>query len=254
MVSHLERNNGVFYINEPQENFSSAYIEVRKKEQRIYEDNIVSKLPNVTKTHRYYHEWKLRQQSTKRIISYLERKKQTLKILDLGCGNGWFSNQLSLIPNSEVFAVDLNQLELEQAVRIFDKQNLYFIYADIFSSQAKILEGFDIVTVNSCIQYFSDLEVIVDVLTQKLTARGELHIIDSPFYDRTKVIAAKNRTTTYYREIGVPEMIDHYFHHSLSTIKEKSFEIVYQPKFSIFNKLIRKRENPFYWIKILKSA
>ena len=159
MLASVEKTKGIFYITEKHKNYADSYLKVREKEGRIYEDSVVALLPNVTKTHHYYREWKLRQQSTNRILNYLKDKKQPLKILDLGCGNGWFSYHLSLLPNTEVFAVDLNALELEQAARVFQKENLYFIYADIFSKKAKILNEFDIITVNSCIQYFRNRRI-----------------------------------------------------------------------------------------------
>jgi len=250
MLASIEKTKGVFYITEKHENYADSYLNVREKEERIYEDDIVALLPNVSKTHRYYQEWKLRQQSTNRILDYLKQKKKSLKILDLGCGNGWFSHHLSKVSNTEVFAVDLNAPELEQAARVFQKDNLHFLYADIFSEEAEKLNEFDIITVNSCIQYFRDLKTIVEVLKKKLVLEGELHIIDSPFYTASEIHSAKERTKTYYSNIGVPEMASHYFHHSLTSIN--NYELLYEPKRSILSKITRKKENPFCWVKIKK--
>jgi len=253
-MSLLDHNtksaNGVYYLTEEKDSFSSCYIKVRDIEKRVYSDEIVAQLPFVNKNHHYYKEWKLRQKSTKRIVNYLSKKKMPLKILDLGCGNGWFSNQLSKIPNSEIYAVDINHIELEQAARVFQVSNLKFIYADIFSTEAEVLNNFDIVTVNSCFQYFNNAENITTTLKNKLKLGGELHILDSPFYASNEVSNAKKRTKNYYQKLGVPEMADHYFHHEIEALD--NFEIMYQPKTSIINKLLKGKDSPFMWLKLLK--
>ncbi|WP_299438747.1 methyltransferase domain-containing protein [uncultured Aquimarina sp.] len=251
MLSNIKKHNEVYFITGKKETFSSAYIQVRNKEERIYTDQIVKLLPEVSKDHRYYNEWKLRQKSTKRIVDYLTNKNKPLKILDLGCGNGWFSNQLSKIPKSEIYAVDINQIELEQAARVFQVSNLKFIYADIFSSETGVLHDFDIITVNSCIQYFKDLDTILDKLKNKLKLNGELHIIDSPFYKKTEIELARNRTKVYYKNLGVPQMINHYFHHEIEALD--NFEIMYQPKKVIINKFLRRKDSPFMWCKFIKK-
>lgn len=253
MLSNFKTHKGVYYITQKKDTFSSIYIDVRKKEERIYSDAIVKRLPYVTKTHRYYQEWKLRQKSAERLIKYLNATKTRLKILDIGCGNGWFSHQLSTIPHSEVFALDINDVELEQATRVFSKPNLKFVYANIFASETlTVLKDFDIITVNSCIQYFPNLSKTIDVLEQMLNKNGELHIFDSPFYSYEEILRAKKRTHKYYASIGFPEMSNHYFHHTLKDIED--YRIMHKPDITFYDKLFRKKTNPFYWIKILKQS
>ncbi|MDH7448057.1 methyltransferase domain-containing protein [Aquimarina sp. 2201CG14-23] len=246
MLLNSTKQNGIYYVTEKKDIFSSVYITVRDKEQRIYDDHIVARLPKVLSNHKYYNEWKLRQKSTKRIVDYLTEKNTSLKILDLGCGNGWFSNQLSKTPNSDIYAIDINHTELEQAARVFQSSNLKFIYADIFSSETDNLQDFDIITVNSCIQYFEDLEKILSRLKSKLNSTGELHIIDSPFYKKSEITLARNRTTTYYKNLGVPKMIHHYFHHEIEGLQ--GFEILYNPRKKIMDKLLRREDSPFMWL------
>ncbi|MBQ4821770.1 methyltransferase domain-containing protein [Aquimarina sp. MMG016] len=252
LKTNIKKENGVYYLTQKRNDFSNLYIQVRDLEKRVYADQIVKQLPSVSKNHHYYDEWKLRQKSTQRIITYLKNLNRPIKILDLGCGNGWFSYQLSLIPDSEVLGVDVNDIELEQAVRVFDKPNLHFIYADIFSEGVEILEDFDIVTVNSCIQYFEDLEHILSRLKSLLKEQGELHLLDSPFYKLNEIEPARKRTITYYQKLGVPEMVNHYFHHSFNKISE--FEILYKHKKSILNKILGKKDSPFMWYRFIKKT
>lgn len=251
MFSNTEIVNGVFFFSKQKDNFSTIYLDVRNKEERLYSDDVVKYLPNTSKSHRYYQEWKLRESSANRIKKYLLEKNRPLKILDLGCGNGWFSNQLALIPNVEVIGVDVNTEELTQGARVFQLPNLKFACADIFSNEAKELKEFDIITINACIQYFEDFQSILNQLREKLNFDGELHIIDSPFYRESEVQAAKKRSSKYYRDLGFPEMKKHYFHHCLESIG--GYDILYQSSKSIIDKLLRKRHNPFMWLRFLKT-
>lgn len=125
MLTGAEINNGVHFLSELQEQFSTIYLDVRDKEERLYTDEVTAQLPYVSKSQPYYKEWNMRQKSTKRVKSYLIKKSRPLKILDLGCGNGWFSNQLSEIPNTEVYGIDVNDVELEQAARLFKKDTTF---------------------------------------------------------------------------------------------------------------------------------
>ncbi|KAA1244133.1 trans-aconitate 2-methyltransferase [Aquimarina sp. RZ0] len=247
----IKPDNGVYHLTEKKDVFSSLYITVRELEKRVYSDDIVMQLPLVSQHHHYYKEWQLRQKSTKRIVDYLTKKNIPLKILDLGCGNGWFSYQLSLIPNSEVYAVDVNDVELTQASRVFKQNNLQFIYADIFAQEVKVLTDFDIVTVNSCIQYFENLPTIVNRLQNLLKKGGELHIWDSPFYESVQISNAQKRTKTYYQNLGVPEMVNHYFHHSIEELK--NFEVLYKYKRNLLNKILNEKDSPFCWFRYVKE-
>jgi ubiquinone/menaquinone biosynthesis C-methylase UbiE len=170
--------------------------------------------------------------------------------LDLGCGNGWFSNQIACISQTQIIAVDVNDDELKQAARVFQKPNLKFVYADIFSQESDDLQTFDIITVNSCIQYFDNLENILRQLKSKLSSAGELHIIDSPFYQQSDIASAKERTLAYYQSLGFPEMAEHYFHHTLTNVG--AYEIMYKPNRSALNKLFRRIDTPFMWLKFDK--
>src|SRR5215218_10047902 len=99
--------------------FEQAYISLRGKEGRIYSDEQVSELPQVTDDHLYKKEWDVRKASCKRLIEYLQKKEGPLKILEIGCGNGWLANQLATLEGASVKGVDINWIELDQAARVF---------------------------------------------------------------------------------------------------------------------------------------
>lgn len=120
--------------------------------------------------------------------------------MDIGCGNGWFSNILSKIENSKVGGLDINPIELEQADRVFKKENLQFYYGDIF--QIKEFEKqFDAITLNACVQYFPNFKLLLDKLKSFSTPGGEIHIIDSPFYKNEEISNAKERTYKYFQAL-----------------------------------------------------
>lgn len=230
--------------------FEPAYIALRKKENRLYTDDIVKQLPNGKKTSQPG-EWKMRSKSAKRVMDYFQ-KRQNSNILDLGCGNGWFTAILTNSCNCEVIGVDLNLIELKQAARVFSKPNLDFVYADIFE-WPKTDGLFDFVTINATIQYFPDFGKLMDRLFKLLKNGGEVHIIDSPFYKTEEVEAARNRSRKYYSEMGFEKMGENYFHHAYGDLEGFDFEIIYNPeKNSMFNKVFKSREIPFPWIRVRK--
>jgi 2-polyprenyl-3-methyl-5-hydroxy-6-metoxy-1,4-benzoquinol methylase len=79
----------------PNQNFERLYIALREQEQRLYTDEQVRQLPDIDPSHLHYKEWKIRKHSAERLISYLNKKKRRLNILEIGCGNGWLSAQLA---------------------------------------------------------------------------------------------------------------------------------------------------------------
>ena len=87
--------DGVYILSEINDEFETIYLKVREKEKRIYSDEELIKLPFASKTNPHKKEWDLRAKSFLRFKDYLVSKKEKINILDLGCGNGWFSGQLS---------------------------------------------------------------------------------------------------------------------------------------------------------------
>ncbi len=167
------------------------------------------------------------------------------------------SAQFAGIPNSTVWGVDLNATELKQAARVFNEnKNLYFIYGDIFEETFP-LESFDAIILASSIQYFEDVNRLINRLLALLKSNGKIHIIDSPFYDSHSIPGAKLRTKDYYQGKGFPEMTDHYYHHTMYDLNTFQPQILYNPdKFSnrLRQKLFREHRSPFPWIMISKGA
>jgi len=230
-------------------NFEEQYISIRKKEKRIYTNEEVALLPDIYHHHIHYNEWQIRKRSSSMLINYLSKKNKPLKILEIGCGNGWMSAKMAEIHNSKVTGLDINLTELKQAFEVFEKKpNLSFIYADIHDKITFF--SFDIVVFAASVQYFPSLKEIVTTAFSLLNAGGEIHILDTHFYEDDDVERAIARTKNYYASLGNAEMSDHYFHHTINELKEFEYTILFAGN-SIINKLLGKHQ-PFPWIQIKK--
>lgn len=239
----------VIYYSQPKNDFSDLYIKVREKENRLYSEQEIKKLPNLEKNHPHYEEWRLRVKSTDRFITYLKGKNKPLKILEVGCGNGWFSHLMSTLGKTEVTGLEINTMELEQATNAFQKENLKFIYADLFENTELNTHEFDIIVFNSCLQYFENLTPLFQIVTDLLSANGEIHIIDTPFYKNNTIENARQRTQTYYEKLGFPEMAKNYFHHRFDDLGK--YKIMHKPS-TLFFKYFKK-DSPFCWVLIQKK-
>ena len=225
--------------------FEQEYLALRGKEGRLYSDKELQQLPLISETHHLKKEWRIRAGSCKRLANYFLRQNKPLRILEIGCGNGWFSNQLAGIRNVQVVGMDINKMELEQAKRVFTKANLHFIYGDIRTSIFK--EKFDVIIFAASFQYFKPVGEILDVCLEQLKEAGEIHLVDTPFYALEDGIYAKERSEKYFNSSGAPAMKGYYFHHTMEDLGPYKYKILFNPK-SLFNKLFK--INPFPWICI----
>lgn len=249
------RRNGVYYISDRAGYLKQEelYIKVRKREGRVYEDELVERLPLIDKNDPYYGEWELRLIAAMRLHKYLLEKKRALKILDIGCGNGWMANLMSQVYHSQVFAIDVNTVELEQGTRLFGENPLLkFAYLDILKAPFPERQ-LDVIILAATIQYFPDLPLLLKHLLGYLLPGGEIHIIDSPVYEPAAIEGARERTRHYYDALGFPGMAGYYNHHSNGSFRDFDHRLLYDPA-AMINKVRRKilssSDSPFPWIVI----
>ena len=195
----------------------------------------------------------MRKRSLQRFTNYIQKYDEKLNLLDVGSGNGWFSANIASRSSIDIYALDVNKFELEQAARVFTFKNIYFIFGNIFDN---IFEkhSYDIITLNSSIQYFDNFSKLINRLFHFLSEAGEIHIIDSPIYNRNELAGAKERTSRYYISNGFPEMAKHYYHHTFDKLKDFNYKILYDPKAVQNNlkKIFGFKDSPFPWIRIIK--
>ncbi len=243
---------GVHLLSPLQASFESAYLELREAEGRLHPDEEVRRLPNPSHSNPQRQEWRLRQQSFRRLKQHLQSHPPPGPVLDLGCGNGWLSHYLNRWTRQPVLGVDINQAELEQAARLFAAPECQFAYADIFRSD--LPEGkFSLVILNSVIQYFKSLETLLHRLQTLLQSGGAIHILDSPLYDSEELAAAKTRSLRHFQQMGQEEMGQYYHHHSWSELDVFPYEILYHHQPGWTAKIMARmgwRQNPFAWLRI----
>lgn len=225
--------------------FEELYSAVRTYENKVYTDAQLALLPDVDINSK---EWEVRRHSSNRLLAYLGKKRRFLKILEVGCGNGWLSAKMAALPKTYVVGLDLNMAEIRQAMRVFNKPNLDFTY-DAFNENTFDKERFDVIVFAATLQYFPSVVSVLMLAERLLNRGGEIHIIDTPFYDADAAIIAAERCRSYYKDMGIPEMADHYFHHSISEFWGFNYKKLFDPT-GLLNRLFKK--DPFYWISIAK--
>ena len=240
-------------LDRPDKLLEEQYSGSRNRENKAYTDEEVALLPDIPEEHPHHREWLIRQRSCHRLTRYLTFSKKEVSILEIGCGNGWLSSQLAMVPGSRVVGLDLNLNGLQQAARVFGYQpNLKFMYGDFRSG---ILQGlsFDIIVFAASIQYFPSLKEILGAALQQLNKNGEIHILDTPFYRPEELEAARQVTTAYYISLGLPEMSRHIFHPCIRDLEGFKYRYGYRP-FSFWNRLFDKRKGcPWICVRSFNS-
>lgn len=214
-----------------------AYISVRKSEGRLYTDEEILQLPDLPSKHPNSKEWQVRKNSLKLILKYLQEETSARTILDIGCGNGWMSNQLQKA-GFAVTGLDINETELKQATILFPE--IRFVYADVFEKNN--LGCFDVVLLSASFQYFPDAIKLINHLKQNyLEKNGIILIADTNFYRKNELHAARKRSENYYKNMNTPQMAKYYFHHAIETFHPFNYRII--NKRGIFDSILSKLKN-----------
>ncbi len=219
----------VRYLSAPPQPGEALYQRVRDREGRHYTDAEVRRLPDLPAPHPLAAEWRQRSATLKLLKHHFRQRSHPIRIMDFGCGCGWLTHHLAQLPHTQVWGVDVNALELEQAARVFpDAPNLTWVYADV-QTAAWDEAPFDDIVLASVIQYFADLPTLLRRLRRWLAAEGTLHIVDSPWYAPAHLAAARARSAQYYTALGFPEMANAYHHHTLAELAPFAPRINYNP-------------------------
>jgi ubiquinone/menaquinone biosynthesis C-methylase UbiE len=227
--------------------FEEMYAAVRAKEGRVYTDKQVAGLPEIDAIHKYAQEWRARKIASQRLINYLNKKQQPLNILEIGCGNGWLANKLACIPNAKVIGLDTSHLEIDQARRVFNNINLKFINSEFTKAAVGNNERFDVIIFAASLSYFPSVKAVINDAFSLLKPRGEIHVLDTPFYDNQTAGVAITRCREYYNDMGYPAMAANYYHHLLAEILPFKHRVLFNPA-TIWNRL--RKQGVFYWITL----
>lgn len=237
----LHSENGVHYATPPKTDFEKIYLDLREQEQRIPSDKEIKLLPRVSHCHPHAKEWRLRRKTLRKFQRYAAGK-DFKTILDIGCGNGWFTARLKPFAK-ELTGMDVTRLELETAARCFADDTLTFLCC----SDWKLLPEahFDCITFNASIQYFSFTPDFWNQLFRLVKPGGEIHFLDSPFYSQKEVEAARQRSKNYFQEKQAEKASAYYFHHTWNELPQ-GYEVRYLP--SVWKRYLRIPQSPFPWI------
>jgi SAM-dependent methyltransferase len=232
---------------------TQAYLRAREREGRLLPDALVASLPDLPASHPLADEWAQRADSARRLVGHVRTIGQAATIVDLGCGNGWLAHRLAALPATTVLGIDANVVELDQARRVFvDAPNLTFAEGDITAGVPPVAHA-DVVVLSSVIQYVTDLAGLVAAIRAGVAPGSEIHILDSPLYRPSDVAAAIERTRRYYAGIGVPEMADHYHHHTWDELSAVPVDVLYSPaawRPRVERRVLRRARSPFPWLRI----
>ncbi len=255
-IDNVYREDNLFYQKNASHGaqFEKHYLELREKENRLYTDDLVKNLPKIPRDHPLRSEWVIRKNSADKLIHYLIRRGNANSILEVGCGNGWLSNRLAQELHVEICGIDINEIELKQAARLFGEHSrISFIYADVWEPLFPP-PFFDVIVLPSSAQYFPDLRLLIRRLIEFTTPQGEIHILDTPFYRSGQELqAARKRSHDYFTSLSSAPMGEYYFHHTFDELKDFDTSIMYNPKSwssQFQRRILRAPLSPFPWIRI----
>jgi len=209
--------NGVWHLGPVDEAIAGLYGRVRGSEQRILPDDLVRALPQVPPDHPHAAEWQVRATSMDRLLTDLGRAGHPLRVLDIGCGNGWLSARMAR-QGHRVTALDQHRSELEQAARTHGPTAATWCLGDPRTASLPTAH-FDRIVLAASLQYFNDLPALFERLATLLAREGEVHILDTVLYpDQDAAVAAMERTRAYYARLHAPDMARHYHAHTVQAL------------------------------------
>lgn len=235
---------------------ADLYVAVRRREGRLLDDDVVARLPDTDPAMPLAPEWRLRRQSSERLLRRLAAASRPLRIVDAGCGNGWLAHRLSRLDGSVVAAFDINEVELEQGRRVFGAAtNLTFHSGDVEAATLPLPEP-DVIVAASVLQYVADPAALLRRWRGLLGRGGAIHVLDTPLYTAAGIAAARERSLAHYTELGMPEMAAAYHHHPWAILDGLQARIRSRP--DSWRARARSRlglsQSPFPWIEIPAAA
>ncbi|PKV13675.1 class I SAM-dependent methyltransferase [Xanthomonas prunicola] len=256
-LPELESVDGVFVQRGlPDHPFEQQYLEIRRKEGRLYTDAQVRSLPRPSGKLGASLEWQVRALSSRLLMQHLQARGSVGAILELGCGNGWLSRLLAQSLQRDVCGIDVNRTELTQAARVFGhEERLSFVAADI-QTVALPHDVFDVIVVPACIQYFPHPAALVRHLLAQLRDGGELHILDSPLYpDRQRADQSAARSLRYFTGLGVPALAEQYHQHTYAVFDPFAVQWLFDPRQlrARLRRMLKLRQPHFPWLCLRKQ-
>lgn len=183
------------------------------KEIEMYTDSELVQLPEINTNHLLSQKWEINRKVAEKFIDYI-KNKSVRKIVDINCGNGWFTNLIAKNNYANVLGISSNVKELHRAQKIFTKDNLSFKENNVLKDD---FQGkFDIIILHNTLVNYPNLSELLTKLKSILDKDGEIHILEYPVTENKHIA----------------ELAD--------------FKLIYEPN-SIVKKFFAKKTLPFVW-------
>jgi SAM-dependent methyltransferase len=181
-----QRRDGIwrFLILEDVEhlqNFIDDYLTVRRAEGwGADRADYYRSLPHVDKDHPQRAIWRIRKQNFERLIALIGNSEPS-KILDIGAGNGWLTNQLAKRGHT-VAALDILDDRLDGLGAKVNFTSHFDAYQANFDRLPFDGDQFDWVIFNAALHYTANIHQTLRGAKHVLKQRGRLAVMDSPVY------------------------------------------------------------------------
>jgi SAM-dependent methyltransferase len=169
--------------------FIKDYETIRQSEGRGSSSaNYYRALPFKDLSGRHKADWRIRARSYKALVNNVLTRLQnplerSLKILDLGAGNGWLSNRLAA-QGDRVIAVDL-LVNAQDGLGAWKQYEHTFTPVQAEFNHLPVMDKFaDAVIFNASLHYSEEYPVTLREALRVLSPQGQVVILDSPVYRR----------------------------------------------------------------------
>ncbi len=165
------------------EQFIREYETVREGEGRgANDDDYYRSLPIEDRSGRHARDWRIRAATYRSFLKHvLEPRRSSLRVLDLGAGNGWLSNQLAARGHA-VAAVDL-LVNPRDGLGAWTHYGQEFLIVQAEYDRLPFLAGvFDLAIFNASFHYSLDYNRTLEEALRALAPGGRVVILDSPVY------------------------------------------------------------------------
>lgn len=168
--------------------FTARLSHIREAEgRRLLDPAIYEQLP-FAPTLRKSHEWRIRRYGLE-IVRKRLRRRERLRILDVGAWNGWLSHQLATLGH-DLTAVDYFADEYDGlGARKFYRSNWRAIQLDL-TDIAVLDQRYDLVVLNHCLAFFGDPHALVAAARRLVAPSGSLVLIGLELFRAPAVKAA----------------------------------------------------------------
>jgi len=127
---------------------------------------------------------------------FVDNIKKDDNVLDIGCGYGALAHSIATKSNcKKIYAIDINQSNIEKAKSKFTHDKVEFIYGD--ATKAKFDDKFDVVVLSNVLEHLKDRSEFLKSI--KNNVNPDRFLIRVPMYERDWRVPLKDELGIDYR-------------------------------------------------------